>query len=127
MKHNLSNIATGSRLCGLLGMTIRQNRLSFPGSWKWKHTSITILDEVNRRNSVHARMGMAIFKDGARYRATKESLDSMFVQPVEFLRLLLSRRELIRSDDLSGDVRGLLDVRTGQRFLVRKEKLRRAQ
>lgn len=69
---------------------------------------------------------MAITKDGWQHRAINNYLDSKFVQPSEFLKLLLSRRELIRSDDFGNDVRGLLDVRTGQRFLVRQEKLRRA-
>jgi hypothetical protein len=70
---------------------------------------------------------MATTKDGWQRRATNEYLDSKFVQPSEFLSLLLSRRELIRSDDIRRDVRGLLDVRTGQRFLVRQENLRRAE
>jgi hypothetical protein len=49
--------------------------------------------------------------------------NSTFVEPHEFLKLLLSRRELIRADDFDGKVRGLLDVETGRRYLIKREKL----
>ena len=45
-------------------------------------------------------------------------IQSNFVQPDEFLKLLLSRRVLIRSDATDGSVRGLLDPNTGRRFIV---------
>ena len=58
-----------------------------------------------------------------RRRATRECLHSTFVEADEFVRLLLSRRELVRSDDSDGNVRGLLDLKTGRRFLIVQEKL----
>ena len=56
-------------------------------------------------------------------RAVNACHDSTFVEPHEFLKLLLSRRALIRSDECDGKVRGLLDVQTGRRFLIKQEKL----
>ena len=51
--------------------------------------------------------------------------DATFVQPGEFLRLLLSRQEMVRSDDSGGKIRGLLDRQTGRRYLIEQEKLLR--
>ena len=56
-------------------------------------------------------------------RAMHACLDSTYVQAEEFLSLLLSRRELVRSDTLDGEVRGLLDLKTGERFLIEQAKL----
>jgi hypothetical protein len=49
--------------------------------------------------------------------------DFSFVQPNEFLSLMLGRRKMVRSDSLGGTVRGLLDVRTGKRYLIEEEAL----
>lgn len=49
--------------------------------------------------------------------------DSRFVQPDEFLSLLLGRRKLVRSDSKDWTVRGLLDVQTGKRYLIEEEAL----
>jgi hypothetical protein len=48
-----------------------------------------------------------------------------FVEREEFLRLMLGRRELVRSDSSGGKVRGLLDPTIGQRFLIDRNKLLR--
>jgi hypothetical protein len=45
---------------------------------------------------------------------------SQYVPPEEFLRLLLSRRRLVRADGADGQVRGLLDPQTGTRFLIER-------
>jgi hypothetical protein len=49
--------------------------------------------------------------------------DSRFVPPDEFLSLLLGRRKLVRSDSKDWTVRGLLDVQTGERYLIEEEAL----
>ena len=49
--------------------------------------------------------------------------DSRFVQPDEFLNLLLGRRKIVRSDSNDCKVRGLLDVQTGERYLIEEEML----
>jgi hypothetical protein len=53
-------------------------------------------------------------------------LESKFVHPTEFLKLLLSRREMIRSDGSGGKVRGVVDLKTGRRYVVERDKLLRA-
>ena len=45
-------------------------------------------------------------------------IQSKFVEPSEFLSLMLSRRVLVRSDDMGTGTRGLLDPETGSRFIV---------
>lgn len=49
--------------------------------------------------------------------------DATFVTVSEYLRLLLCRRVLVRSDSCDRKVRGLLDVKTGRRFLIKQEQL----
>jgi hypothetical protein len=65
--------------------------------------------------------------ESARYHVERRTADARhnftFVEPHEFLKLLLSRREMTRSDECDGKVRGLLDVQTGRRFLIRQDKL----
>jgi hypothetical protein len=46
-----------------------------------------------------------------------------FVDRDEFCRLLLSFRKLIRDDEPSVRARGLLDVRSGERYLIEQERL----
>ena len=58
-----------------------------------------------------------------RWRAEQARPESTFVQADEFLKLLLSRRELVRSDDPGGKLRGLLDLETGKQFFIEREKL----
>jgi hypothetical protein len=53
----------------------------------------------------------------------RELLNSTFVEPDEFLRLLLSRQALVRSDRSEGNIRGLLDPITGRRFVIEQERL----
>lgn len=50
--------------------------------------------------------------------------DCRFVGPVEYRRLLLSRRPLERADDARAAVRGLRDVRSGRTYLVPDELLK---
>ena len=49
--------------------------------------------------------------------------DAIYVQSDEFLSLLVSRRDLVRSDSFGGEVRGLLDRKTGKRVLIEQAKL----
>jgi hypothetical protein len=60
--------------------------------------------------------------DGRR-RAMRERSEFTFVQRDEFCRLLLSTRRMVRSDEPDVNVRGLMDVETGARFLIEQEKL----
>lgn len=46
-----------------------------------------------------------------------------FVHRDEFCELLLSYKKLIRLDEPAVGVRGLLDVESGERFLIEQEKL----
>jgi hypothetical protein len=46
-----------------------------------------------------------------------------FVHRDEFCRLLLSCKKLVRSDEPAVSVRGLLDVQSGERYLIEQEKL----
>ncbi len=46
-----------------------------------------------------------------------------FVDRGEFCRLLVSRHQLIRSDEAAANVRGLMERVTGTRFLIEEEKL----
>jgi hypothetical protein len=56
-------------------------------------------------------------------RALRERSESTFVQRDEFCRLLLSSRKMTRSDESALNVRGLLDLKTGTRFLIEHENL----
>ena len=46
-----------------------------------------------------------------------------FVESEEFCRLLLGKRKLVRCDQAHGDVRGLMDVETGECYFIEQEKL----
>ena len=46
-----------------------------------------------------------------------------FVERDEFCQLLLSSRRLVRSDDRAANIRGLLDLEMGVRFLIKEDKL----
>lgn len=56
------------------------------------------------------------------YRANERS-DCRFVESEEFCRLLVGKGRLVRADDSSLDVRGLLDLETGVRYLIETRKL----
>ena len=58
-----------------------------------------------------------------REREEMASDDAIYVQSDEFLSLLVSRRDLVRSDSFGGEVRGLLDRKTGKRILIEQSKL----
>jgi hypothetical protein len=58
-----------------------------------------------------------------REREKMASDDAIYVQSDEFLSLLVSRRDLVRSDSFGGEVRGLLDRKTGKRILIEQTKL----
>jgi hypothetical protein len=58
-----------------------------------------------------------------RRRAFREQPGLIFVRRDEFCRLLLSYKKLIRSDEPSVRFRGLLDVESGERYLIEQEKL----
>ena len=55
--------------------------------------------------------------------ALRESLGGTYVERDEFCRLLLSVRSMVRSDEPAVDLRGLLDLETGKRFLIKQETL----
>ena len=50
---------------------------------------------------------------------------SKFVQRDEFCKLLVGNRKIIRSDVPAKQLRGLVDLATGTRFLIEKDKLLR--
>jgi hypothetical protein len=58
-----------------------------------------------------------------RRRALRERTASTFVQREEFCRLLLSCRRMVRADEPAVQVRGLLDMETGMRYLIEQERL----
>jgi len=49
--------------------------------------------------------------------------DYRLVERSEYCELLVSTRRLQRCDDLASGIRGLLDLDTGVRFLIKEEKL----
>lgn len=63
----------------------------------------------------------------ARFDESRDKLkaqpDCRFVEPSEFCRLLNSRRRMVRCDELSVGVHGVLDTETGVRFMVEAERL----
>jgi hypothetical protein len=58
-------------------------------------------------------------------RRGRAQTESTLVQPDEFLRLLLSRQQIDRSDGRDRTVRCLTDRQTGQRYLVNEVALLR--
>ena len=55
--------------------------------------------------------------------ALREQPGLRFVERDEFCELLLSCKKLIRSDEPSARLRGLLDVESGERYLIEQEEL----
>jgi hypothetical protein len=58
-----------------------------------------------------------------RRRAFHDQPGQTFVRRDEFCQLLLSYKKLIRSDEPAARIRGLLDVESGERYLIEQEKL----
>ena len=58
-----------------------------------------------------------------RRRALREQPGLTFVHRDEFCELLLSFKRMIRSDEPDVNVRGLLDVESGIRYLIEQERL----
>ena len=63
-------------------------------------------------NAIHARRSML-----------RDSVECKFVDSDEFCELLLGFRRLVRADETSVDLLGLLDLDTGTRFFIEQEKL----
>lgn len=55
--------------------------------------------------------------------AMRSNSEYTFVERDEFCRLLLSTRRLVRSDEPRLRFRGLMDLDTGERFLIEQETL----
>ena len=49
--------------------------------------------------------------------------DCRFVDSEEFCRLIIGTRRMVRADERAIDLHGLLDLETGTRFLIEREKL----
>lgn len=58
-----------------------------------------------------------------RQRVLQSGQDVTFVHREEFCRLLLSFKKLIRSDEPADRIRGLMDVESGERYLIDQEEL----
>jgi hypothetical protein len=58
-----------------------------------------------------------------RRQALRQRPGLTFVHRDEFCELLLSFKKLIRSDEPGMSVRGLLDVESGERYLIEQEEL----
>lgn len=56
-------------------------------------------------------------------RGLRQFTRSKYVQRDEFCKLLLSCRKMVRADEPEVDVRGILDLETGTRFLIERRKL----
>ncbi len=52
-----------------------------------------------------------------------ERRDLTFVQPEEYCRLLLSWRKMTRVDEANSDFCGLLDLQSGKRYLIERQRL----
>lgn len=53
----------------------------------------------------------------------RESAECRFVESDEFCELLLGFKRMVRADESASELRGLLDLETGTRFLIEEEKL----
>jgi hypothetical protein len=49
--------------------------------------------------------------------------ENIFVNRDEFCKLMLSYRKLVRADEPGNRVRGLLDIESGERYLIEQEEL----
>jgi len=53
----------------------------------------------------------------------QQPTENIFVNRDEFCKLILSYRKLVRADEPGNRVRGLLDVESGERYLIDQEEL----
>jgi hypothetical protein len=58
-----------------------------------------------------------------RRRVLRDSSAVTFVQRDEYFRLLTSQRKAVRADDSGACLRGVLDLDTGELFLIEQEQL----
>lgn len=65
-------------------------------------------------------------KDSLRQTVSEASRSGETLRPTEYLKVILSRRHLERCHDLTPDVEGVLDVDTGERFVVSRCQLSRS-
>jgi hypothetical protein len=56
-------------------------------------------------------------------RGRQQPTENIFVNRDEFCKLMLSYRKLVRSDEPGNRVRGLLDIESGERYLIEQEEL----
>jgi len=56
-------------------------------------------------------------------RGRQQPMENIFVNRDEFCKLMLSYRKLVRADEPGNRVRGLLDVESGERYLIEQEEL----
>ena len=55
--------------------------------------------------------------------ARQKQAECIFVSRDEFCKLMLSYRKLVRSDEPASRLRGLMDVESGERYLIEQEQL----
>lgn len=60
---------------------------------------------------------------GNRRKVLRSNPKCQFVSAVEFARLAVSNRTMVRADDLEADVRGLVDLATGRLYVTEEEGL----
>ena len=53
----------------------------------------------------------------------RQQADCHFVEREEFCRLLVGSRRLVRADEPSLELRGLMDAENGTRFFIEQQKL----
>jgi hypothetical protein len=58
-----------------------------------------------------------------RRRDRQQPTENIFVNRDEFFKLMLSYRKLVRADEPGNRVRGLLDIESGERYLINQEEL----
>jgi hypothetical protein len=58
------------------------------------------------------------YAESFRHRISNAPLAGVTIRPAEYLKIILSRRHLERCHDVAADVVGVLDVDTGERFVV---------
>jgi hypothetical protein len=71
---------------------------------------------VDRAEQIHETLA-------ERRRALRELPGLRFVHREEFCDLLLSFKKLVRSDEPAVRIRGLMDVESGERYLIEHEEL----
>jgi hypothetical protein len=82
---------------------------------------MTVASEVTRKSEETIMAPTGTIHE--RRCALRKRSEFTFVQRDEFCKLLLSTKRMIRSDEPAVQLRGLLDMETGARFLIEQEKL----